>query len=192
MKLPRFFTRKKKNQYNIPFEKVLAENYVPIETHKALEQRVEALEALKLSVNKEEELDVPVEVLERLPPEVRKIIESVMFCYKYEQVCADFCFMGMRKALIDAVRIRFMKDGKENMLYDADGNAYKLSRWIDLAKQERYITPAQASGLKDRVRIFGDTASHDFMADLHKEEVPPIFSLLRLALSKMYYEEDLH
>lgn len=99
-------------------------------------------------------------------------------------------FLGMRKALIDAIRIRFLKDERVELLYDKYGNAYKLEKWIDLAKQRRYISKTEAGHLKGTVKVFGDTASHDYMADLHKEEVPQVFTRLRIILSRMYYEEE--
>lgn len=94
----------------------------------------------------------------------------------------------MRKALIDAIHIRFRKDEKESLLYDDEGNAYSLPRWIDLAKQQRYISRHLSSELKG-VKIFGDEASHDYMTDLQKEEVPPVFLCLRMVLSRLFYEE---
>jgi hypothetical protein len=94
----------------------------------------------------------------------------------------------MRKALIDAIRIRFKRDGKENKLYDKQGRAYKLAKWIELAKQERYISPNIAKKLQEEVKVFGDVASHDYMVNLQKDEVPSIFKHLRLALARMYHE----
>jgi hypothetical protein len=93
----------------------------------------------------------------------------------------------MRKALIDAIRIRFLKDGRVELLYDGNGSAHKLEKWIDLAKQQRYVSRTEANDLKGKVKVFGDTASHDYMGDLHKEEVPQVFTCLRIALSRMYY-----
>lgn len=135
---------------------------------------------------KDGELNIPEEILNCIPPEVRRTIEGVF--YNFEGKFTDFCFMGMRKALIDAIRIRFCKDKKEDMLYDQNGNAYGLSKWIELAKQERYISSPSAKDLTSQVKVFGDTASHDFMANLQLKEVPNVMTLLRLALSRMFYE----
>lgn len=115
------------------------------------------------------------------------VVEVVIFNYEHD--FPNFCFLGMRKALIDAIRIRFQRDGKENMLYDKKGDAFKLPRWIDLAKQERYISKTMACDLREKVRVFGDTASHDYMANLQNEEVPSVCTCLRIALSRMYYSE---
>lgn len=142
--------------------------------------------SIKRSKNKKE-VDFPEEILRSLPKEVSKTIGGVLL--NYQNDFTDFCFWGMRKALTDAIRIRFRKDQKENLLYDKSGNAYKLSRWIELAKQEKYISSSTAKSLKDQVRVFGDVASHDYMANLQKEEVPAIMTFLRMALSRMYYED---
>ena len=189
MPVARHTAKKKKNQYEFEFA---TKGYVPMgvfqEIVGTLDERIRSLET-KVGWSKEgpEQLNFPNDVLRKLPPEVRKTVEGVMFNYRSDY--PDFCFWGMRKALIDALRIRFKKDRKEKKLYDKNGNAYKLLTWINLARQERYISKESAKFLKSQVKVFGDTASHDYMADLHKDEVPPIFVQLRIALGRMYYEE---
>lgn len=140
-----------------------------------------------LKRKREEELVFPIEILEKIPLQVRRTVEGIEF--NYQNNFPDFCFWGMRKALIDAIRIRFIKGGKVNKLYDDKGNAHKLLKWIEYAKQERYINPYMARNLSKEVKVFGDAVSHDYMTDLQKEEVPPIFKHLRLALARMYYKE---
>jgi hypothetical protein len=44
--------------------------------------------------------------------------------------------------------------------------------------------------LTARAKVFGDAASHDYMANLQKGEVTAIFTVLRIALSRMYYAEE--
>jgi len=181
----RINTKKKKGiQYD--FE-ILSEHYVPRDEYEALKQRVEQIETT-WSEEKEEELNFPKEDLEKLPPQVRKTVQGVMLNYRHD--FPDFSFWGMRKALIDAIRIRFRTDGKEKKLYDENGNAYELPKWIELAKQERYISSHMARNLRKEVKVFGDVASHDYMVNLHKKEVPSIFKHLRLTLARMYYEEN--
>lgn len=131
-------------------------------------------------------LNFPDNIMKRLPKEVKRSIKGVIDIYslKYPR----FCFWGMRTALIDAIRIRFRRDGKEDRLYDDNGNAYKLSKWINFAREERYISMQSARFLKGQIKVFGDTASHDYMADVKKEEIPVIFTQLRMVLARMYYE----
>jgi len=135
----------------------------------------------------EKEINVPEEILQSLPREVRRTIEGIL--YNYQGDFTNFCFWGMRKALIDAIRIRFMKDRKEDMLYDPNDNPYSLSKWIELAKQEKYISSSTAKALNSQVKVFGDVASHDYMANLQREEIRPVMTSLRMALSRMYYRE---
>jgi hypothetical protein len=185
MPVTRHTTKKTPYSYNFP-----SQEYVPAEAFRALEQKFEQLKAevtqLKVSWGeKKEELDLPEEIFKKLPREVQKTIEGIKL--NYEKNFPEFCFWGMRKALIDGIRIRFKKDGKENMLYDEQGRAYRLSKWIELAKQERYINTTIANKLREEVKVFGDVASHDYMVDLQKDEVPSIFRHLRLALARMYY-----
>lgn len=135
-----------------------------------------------------EELLVPNEVLDSLPREVGRTIKGV--CHNYRGGFIDFCFWGMRKALIDAIRIRFTRDRKEKMLYDKERTPYSLSRWIELATQQGYISSHIAKDLNSQVKVFGDVASHDYMANLQKEEVRPVMTSLRMTLSRMYYQKN--
>jgi len=132
----------------------------------------------------ERELSIPKEVLEKLPKEIHKTIEGVRLCYENDH--ADFCFMGIRKALSTAIHIRFRREGKEKELYDGDRRPYKLDKWIELAKQNKFLTVNLAKRLTKELKLFGDVGSHDYMIDFHKEDVPSIFKLLRLALDRMY------
>ena len=186
------FKKKKKDensQFTLPVVDVQsADEYVPRRDHEALEERVEVLErTYKVSHNPLEKLDCPAEILNVLPTVVRKTMEGIILNYEHD--FADFCFLGKRKALIDSIRIRFQMDEKEDLLYDNEGNAYNLPKWIELAKQRKYISANNARDLTGRVKIFGDVANHDYMANLQKEEVPTTFTILRIALSRMFYSQ---
>lgn len=135
----------------------------------------------------DEILFFPPNVMEKLPREVSKTVTGIQL--NYEHNYPRFCCWGMRTAIIDAIRIRFKKANAENELYDSNRTPYKLSKWIDLAKQKGFISQNQAKSLKTEVKVFGDTASHDYMGDLHINEIPPIFKQMRLALSRMYYQK---
>lgn len=181
-------SRQKNGQYTLPDVIIKSEEgFDPKRDYQALAERVEVLErTFQVSQNPIEKLEFAAEVLNALPTVVRKTIDGIIFNYNHD--FADFCFLGMRKALIDSIRIRFQMDNKEDLLYDKQGDTYKLPKWIELAKQRRYISKNIADNLK-RVKIFGDAASHDYMANLQKEEVPPILDILRIALSRMFYSE---
>jgi len=170
------------------FQYTSSAQYVPRQEFDQLASKVQALQnEITLTYGKaEEKLVFPTEVMEKLPNVIKKTIKGVMLNYEHD--LPDFCFWGMRKALIDAIRIRFTMAKKDGVLYDEQGDAYGLPRWIDLAKQNRYISTKLASELKC-VKAFGDGASHDYMTTLQKEEVLPVFVNLRLALSRLFYKE---
>lgn len=142
---------------------------------------------IERSKTEELELSIPKEVFEKLPKEIQKTIEGVKLCYEHDH--ADFCFMGIRKALNTAIHIRFRREGKEDELYDNNREPYKLPKWIELAKQNGFLSASLAKKLTKEVKIFGDVGSHDYRVDFHREDVPSIFKLLRLALGRMYHKE---
>jgi len=161
--------------------------YVPRQEFEQWVNTVKELQKVTLTYGKmQNTLSFPNELLEKLPNVIRKTIKGVMLNYEHD--FPDFCFWGMRKALIDSIRIRFEMDKKEKLLYDTQGNPYGLPKWIDLTKQKRYISSKIAADLKC-VKAFGDSASHDYMTSLQKEEVLPVFVNLRLALSRLFYKE---
>jgi hypothetical protein len=176
-------------QYTLPLVNIPStDEFDPKRDYEALAERVEVLErTYRVSQNPMEKLECPTEILVALPTVVRKTIDGVIFNYEHD--FADFCFLGMRKTLIDSIRIRFQMDKEENLLYDREGNAYNLPKWVKLAKQRTYISANMAKDLTGRVKIFGDAANHDYMANLQKEEVSVVFTILRIALSRMFYSK---
>jgi hypothetical protein len=189
--LDRLFRRDKSKKIVFPEVNVQSQ-YVPRFEYDALEQRVRSIEQVQANVSitqkSEENLDFPSKVMNALPTVVQKTVRGII--HNYEHDFAEFCFWGMRKALIDAIRIRFKKDGKEELLHDDRGIPLTLPKWIELAKQERYISNQMAADLDEKVKVFGDLASHDYMVNLQREEVPGIFCCLRIALDRMYYQEE--
>ena len=149
-----------------------------------LKKKVESAKTKEL----ERELSMPKEILEKLPKEIQKTIEGVRLCYEHDH--ADFCLMGIRKALSTAIHIRFRREGKEEELYDGDSRPYNLDKWIELAKQNKFLSASLAKRLMKELKPFGDVGSHDYMIDFQKEDVPSIFKLLRLALDRMYWQEQ--
>jgi hypothetical protein len=174
----------------VNFPEIIIDANSSFQYYQKLEERIRILEEnYNVSQNAlGEKLDFPQGVLDSLPGEVQKTVKGIIS--NYDNDFPDFCFLGMRKALIDAIRIRFRMDGIEDELYDIGGNAYPLEKWIEKAKQKHYISREQAKNLDEKVKVFGDTASHDYMANLQKEEVPGILTNLRMSLSRMYYEKE--
>lgn len=143
---------------------------------------------IERSKTEEIELSIPKGIFERLPKVVQKTIEGVKLCYENDH--ADFCFMGIRKALSTAIHIRFRREKKEDELYDSNGEPYRLPKWIELAKQNRFLSASLARKLTKEVKVFGDVGSHDYRIDFQKEDVPSIFKLLRLALDRIIIKKN--
>jgi len=169
------------------FYSSLATEFVPRVEYEKLRFRVETLEK-RGAEGISSELVFPLEVLDKLPNEVRRLIEGIRLTFEHD--FPDFCFMGIRKALSIGIDIRFRRDRKYAMLCDSKAEPYGLPRKIELAKQQGYLSSSLAKKLRKEAKVFGDVASHDYMIELKKEDVPSIFKLLRLALDRMYYESE--
>jgi len=76
------------------------------------------------------------------------------------------------------------------MLYDKDGNPYGLSKMLNLARREGYLSQYLKRQLRKEVKVFGDIGAHDYKIDLEEEDVIPLFMLLRLALEEIYHEDE--
>jgi len=191
--LRKFFKKKSKQEGNqFTFPTVISETETdsgPMTVYDKLEERVRILEqTIVISQDSVEKFEFPEEILNTLPAVIKKTIEGIIFSYEHD--FPVFCFMGMRKALIDGIRICFQMKGIEEQLYDESGNPYRLPKWIEFAKQKRFISNNIASDLTAKVKVFGDSANHDYMTNLQKEEVPAIFTCLRMALSRMFYSQE--
>lgn len=153
-----------------------------------VEERLSHIEEERFEeARRERELFIPSEVLDRLPTDVSRIIESIRKAFK--RGVPEFCPTYIRKALIAAIVIRFDMDGKREMLSDDTGNPYGVPRILELARQEGYITSYMRNQLRREVRVFGDIGAHDYRIDFEEEDVIPLFKLLRLALEHIYHEE---
>jgi len=129
-------------------------------------------------------LHFPEHVEKIAPKEVLKIIEDTKKCYAHgiPNACAGL----LRKALTSAVKIKFYKENQRNMLYDIEGNRKgDLLDWVDMAKQQGYLTQELAKQLK-RAKLFGDIGVHDERIDFDRAEVAEIFQLLRYSIECMY------
>lgn len=153
----------------------------------SMEERFNQIAGAFEETKKERELFIPLEVWERLPNDVKKIIESIRKCFK--RGIPEVCPTNIRKALGAAIFIRFNQDDKRKMLYDEDGNPYSYPTVLELARKEGYITKYIFNQLRKEVRVFGDIAAHDYRIDFKEEDVLPLFKLLRLALEQIYHDE---
>lgn len=137
--------------------------------------------------NLEQSLLMPKEVYQRLPRHVQNLIDGIRL--NYAKNFPDFCFMGIRKTLAVAIKIRFKMNKQEDSLYDKNGRPYSLNKWIECAKQKRILSSSIATKLEKELKLFGDIGAHDYEIDFSKEEVKTTFKLLRLALDKIFHAD---
>jgi uncharacterized protein (UPF0128 family) len=126
---------------------------------------------------------IPNEVILELPKAIQPIIYEINGCYNdgYYMACSVMC----RKALEAAIYLKFEKEGKENELRKDLDNYMKLPKKIELAKQNRYITPQLAKELS-KIKLFGDVAAHNLKITLNKEDLKQNIPTLRLALEEIF------
>jgi hypothetical protein len=128
-----------------------------------------------------ERLYLPEHVEEVTPPEISPIIRDVQKCY--ELGVPNACPPLLRKALLSAIKIKFYKNGRKDLIFDNDGNRRK--DWIGIAKRESYLSPELAKQLKS-FRIFGDTGAHDEIIRFDNVEVAGMFNLIRLVIERFF------
>ena len=120
------------------------------------------------------------------PIQVKRMIKDIQKCYGYN--IPDACPGLLRKALYSSVKIKFLSDCKKGILYDAQGNRRgDLSQWIDLAKQEEYLTAELARELRT-TKLLTDTGVHDERVRFDKSEIADVFCKIRLAIEHLFAE----
>jgi hypothetical protein len=129
---------------------------------------------------------LPPRVKRSIPKELIPTIELIQKCFKHElhQCCPPF----IRKALENAISIRFKEDGKEHKIVDAQGRRVTLPRLIELAVQEKYLSQNVSKQLL-QTKTFGDIAVHDVEIQIDRADVVHDLRNLRLALEQMYPEK---
>lgn len=128
-----------------------------------------------------ERLYLPEHVEKVTPPEISPIIRDVQKCY--ESGVPNACPPLLRKALLSAIKIKFYKNGRKNLIFDNDGNRRK--DWIGIAKRENYLSPELAKQLRS-FRIFGDTSAHDEIIRFDNVEVAEMFRLVQLVIERFF------
>jgi hypothetical protein len=129
-------------------------------------------------------LYLPDHVEQFTPPEVMRLIRQIQKCYKID--APDACPMLLRKALLSALKIKFYKEKKRNLIYDENGN--RRNNWVGIAKQEGYLSQETAKHL-GRFKIFGDTGTHDERIEFDRPEIAEMFMLIRLVLEGFFKKQ---
>ena len=140
----------------------------------------------RLEKKREKEIKISPKIEKGLPQEVRYILNQVYACL--ENNLCDACGTMMRKALTAAIDIRFKRDDKESKMYDADNRHLNLQKMIEVAKQERYITPSIFKKLS-QLKWVGDISAHDYRIRLTRSDVEIDLRTLRMALERLYPAE---
>lgn len=127
------------------------------------------------------ELYMPDHVEQSTPKEVTRLIKQIQGCYRIG--APDACAALLRKALISAIKVKFYMENKRDLIYDEHGN--RRSNWIEIAKQEGYLSQEIAKQLK-LFKIFGDTGIHDERIEFDNLEIAGMFMLVRLAIEQFF------
>jgi hypothetical protein len=127
-----------------------------------------------------ETLYLPKDVEEVTPPGILFIVRDVQKCY--EHGVPNACPPLLRKALLSAIKIKFYRNSRKDLIFDNDGNRRK--DWIGIAKRENYLSPELAKELRS-FRIFGDTGAHDEIIRFDDVEVDGMFKLIRLVIEHL-------
>jgi len=125
----------------------------------------------------------PPTVVAKLPQSVRKSIEQAAECYGrglYEP-----CAIMLRKALQNAIVLRFESEGVGDQVLRSNGDALPLPQLLEKAQESRLISSQQAKELL-KVKWLGDTAAHSYANAVVREDVDGILLMIRLALERIF------
>jgi len=126
---------------------------------------------------------LPPSVVKKLPEPVRKTIVQAQESYRmglYEP-----CAVMLRKAIQNAIVLRFQAEGVEGLVLLPNGDALPLPKLIDKAQESRLISSHQAKELM-RVKWLGDTAAHAYANTVTREDVDSVLLVVRLALERIF------
>lgn len=137
----------------------------------------------RLEKKREREIRISPKIEKDLPQEVQYILNQVYGCF--ENNLCDACGPMMRKALCAAIDIRFKRDGKEDKMLDKANRHLKLKKMIEVAKQERYITPSIFKKL-NQLKWVTDISAHDYHIRLTRADVEMDLRTLRMTLERLY------
>lgn len=137
----------------------------------------------QLEKKRQKEIKISPEIEKGLPSDVQYIMNQVYSCLEHN-LC-DACCTMMRKALAAAIDIRFKRDGKASKMYDDSNRRLQLPKMIEVAKQEKYITPSFARKL-NQLKWVGDIGAHDYQIKLKRSDVEIDLRTLRMTLERLY------
>ncbi len=91
----------------------------------------------------------------------------------------------LRKALQNAIVLRFESEGVGDQVLRSNGDALPLPQLLEKAQESRLISSQQAKELL-KVKWLGDTAAHSYANAVVREDVDGILLMIRLALERIF------
>jgi len=125
----------------------------------------------------------PSSVVEKLPQAVKKSIEQAAECYR--QGMFEPCAVMLRKAVQNAIVLRFEAEGVGSQVFLPNGDVLPIPHLLEKARDARLISSQQAKELM-RVKWLGDTAAHSYVNTITKEDIDGLLLIIRLSLERVF------
>lgn len=134
-------------------------------------------------------IPISVNTMASLGSKFVREINDLRMLYGKSGDCTAFL---LRKILEKAIFLAFAKNGMLNKLEDPAKKPkyYGLDKMIEIAAAEKgkdgkpYLTPSVAAKLAG-VKFLGDSAAHDFLANVEMDEIPHQMPYISVALSEL-------
>ena len=124
----------------------------------------------------------PDKIVNKLPEPIRKSIEEARECYARGLYTS--CAVMLRKALENAIVMRFELEGHTNLILRGDQRVITLPKLLTKAQECRLIIPQYRNELL-KVKLLGDAAAHSHANEITKEDIDSILLGHRLALERI-------
>ncbi len=125
----------------------------------------------------------PHAIVEKLPASVRSSIEQAAECYRTGMF--EPCAVMLRKAIQNAIVLRFEMEGVVNRVLLANGDVLPLPKLLEKAQEARLISSQQGRELM-KVKWLGDTAAHSYSNTITREDVDGVLLIARLSLERIF------
>lgn len=124
----------------------------------------------------------PDKIVNKLPEPIRKSIEEAQECYGRGLYTS--CAVMLRKALENAIVMRFELEGHTNLIIQSDSRVIPLPKLLARAQECRLIIPQYYKELM-KVKLLGDAAAHSHANEITKEDIDSVLLGHRLAMERI-------
>ena len=124
----------------------------------------------------------PDKIVNKLPEPIRKSIEEAQECYGRGLYTS--CAVMLRKALENAIVMRFELEGHTNLIIRSDSRIIPLPKLLARAQECRLIAPQHNRELMN-VKLLGDTAAHSHANEITKDDIDSVILGHRLAMERI-------